>query len=153
MSHLLSHAYRNTVLNGHRFVLLAGEEPPVDFEFEDSAEVERGPDGTLNGLGNARLGGEMTVMVQPGSRSVQWCIQEEVARQNSILDGGFQRTYAGSHEDTAQEISYTLEGGLIINLPPVNIPGEPYEAKWDFERIIPEVDAGKFFEAFQAPVL
>ena len=144
MSQFLSHAHVELIINGHRFVGWAEDDPPYEWEFEDAAEFKEGQDGGLYGIGNPRLGGVLTFKLQPASPSTQWSMQQEQLRKNAHIEKSALRVYAGSFSDPVQSVSWQLEGGVIQMLPATRVPNQTYEGKIRFEKITANVDGGTF---------
>lgn len=141
---LLQFSHINLTLNGHRFVGWANEDPPVDWEFEEAAELEDGPDGGVYGSGVPRFGGIMVAKVQPASPSAQWCMQQEQLRKNAHRMRTRLRVYSGTYSDPVQNVSWALQGGIILMFPAVSTAKKTYEARMRFEVITATVDGGRF---------
>lgn len=144
MAQFLAHSHIECTLNGHRFVGWAEDDPPYEWEFEDAIEIKEGQDGGLYGLGLPRLGGNLTLKLQPASPSTQWCMQQEQMRKNSHVERSAIRIYEGTFSDPVQSVEWRLEGGLIMMLPATRVANMTYEAKFRFERITASVDGGTF---------
>jgi len=144
MAQLKSHDHINCVINGHRFVGWSDDDPPYEFEFEDSIEVKRGHDGGLYGSSMPNFGGKFTFKVEPTSPTCKWAMQQEQLRKNAMKNNTAIKIYAGSFADPVQGVSWRLEGGLILNFPAVNIANQSYEGVLELEVITASVDGGKF---------
>lgn len=148
MASIPSHAHIELILNGHRVTTWAADDPPYDIETDDSAEFSVGQDGKLYGLGRADFGGTLRFRLTPHSPSVQWCIKRESERKQRLLDKLIAQSFSGTLADVARNIDVSLKGGAIQMLPPRSIANQTYEAVFRFERIISNVDGGKFGERF-----
>ena len=144
MAQLESNAHIECILNGHRFTGLADEDPPIEFEFEESSERTIGADGGLYAMGMPNYGGSMTFKVFPTSPSTQWAIQQEQMRKDSHFQSTRERTYSGTYANPVTGVSYRLEGGVIVMFPAVAVPGQTYEGQVQFEVITSLVDGGTF---------
>ena len=141
---LLHHSHLECIINGHRFVGWASDNPPYEFNFEDAVEVEEGQDGGLYGIGLPRLGGEAVFKLMPTSPTCQWCMQQEQLRKNAHKMGAALRVYAGTFSDPVQNVRWNLAGGLIIMFPAIRVAGQTYEVRLRFEEITASVDGGVF---------
>lgn len=144
MAQTESFAHIQLILNGHRFVAYADEDPPIDFEYESSSDRVRGADGGLYARGMPNYGGMMTFKMLPTSPSTQWAIQQEQLRKDSHFMGTQQTYYSGTYSNPVTGVSYRLEGGVIDLFPATQIPGVTYEGSIDFEVITSLVDGGVF---------
>ena len=63
-----SFANMECIINGHRFVGWAAEDPPFEFDYEDAVDTEFGPDGALYAMGMPSLGGTWTFKMFPRRR-------------------------------------------------------------------------------------
>ena len=132
------------MLNGHRFVGWAEDDPPYEFEYEDASELKRGQDGGLYGMSMPSFGGILTIKLQPSSPTTQWCIQQEQIRKNLMKSKAQDRIYRGTISDPAVGITAELSGGIIVQLPAWPIGNQTYEGRFDFEEITSQVDGGTF---------
>lgn len=145
---LRSHAHIKVVINGHVFVSWSDDDPPYDFESEDAAELKRGQDGGLWGLGMPSFGAVFKFMMQPTSPTAQWAVQQEQIRKNAHKAGDSLRIYTGTITDTSVNISFSMSGGVIMKFPPVVIANKTYEGTIEFEEITSNVDGGVFSPSF-----
>ena len=60
-----SFAHIELILNGHRFTGWADEDPPFEFDFEESSDRTRGADGGMYALGMPTYGGTFTFKMFP----------------------------------------------------------------------------------------
>ena len=141
---LRSHAHIELILNGHRIVGWADDDPPYEFESEEAAEYKRGQDGGLYGRSMQSFGAKLTIKLDPSSPSTQWCIQQEQMRKNAEKSGDSIRVFAGTISDSAAGISMQLAGGGIVKFPPWSVANQSYEAEIEFEEVTSEVDGGVF---------
>ena len=139
-----SFAHIQVILNGHVFSAWADEDPPYDFEFEESSDRTRGRDGGLYVLGLPMFGGMFTFKMMADSPTAQWAVQQEQFRKDAHLMGNPLRGYSGTIVDNAAGTNSRLEGGVIVIFPAVIIPGQVYEGSLDFEQIASNVDGGRF---------
>ena len=144
MAQIESYAHLEVIINGHRFTGWADEDPPFEFDFEESSERTRGSDGGLYALGLPVYGGTFTFKMFSTSPTTQWSIQNEQMRKDAHKSGGQERTYDGSLTNPGTGVSYQLKGGIIATLPAVAVPGQTYEGMIDFEEIVSMVDGGRF---------
>ena len=143
--YLLSHAHTKIVVNDHTFVGYAKEDPPYDFEVDgDLIETTIGPDGGVYGLALANFGGSLMVKLAPTSLSTQWCIQQRTLWQNDLENGSRHRIYNGTIQYMSQGSTWALRNGVIVNPDPIFYPNATYEMSFQFGRIIPNVDGGRF---------
>ena len=142
--YLPAHAHVDLLLNGHRVVGWAEDDPPYDWDYEESSQRKRGQDGTLYGLSLPAFGGTFRGMLQPGSPSTRWCIQQEQLRKNAIKDRMRPRVFGGSFSDPAFGLSYTLSGGIIVIFPATMVANRSYEFSIEFEEITSSVDGAVF---------
>lgn len=141
---LRSHAHIECILNGHRVIGWAEEDPPYEFEYEDAAEYVEGHDGGLYGLGRPRLGGTFMLKLQPTSPTTQWAVKQEQERKNAHKEKRALRVYSGSISDPVQGVEATLSGGGIIMIPAFPIANQTFEVRFMFEEIESSVDGGTF---------
>ena len=141
---LLSHAHVECIINGHRCVGWAEDDPPYEWEYEDAADLVQGAEGGLYGIGHARFGGILTLKFQPASPSTQWCMQQEQLRKNSHEMRTALRVYEGSFSDPVQGVSWQMAGGVILMFPATRVANQTYEARVQFEKITANVDGGTF---------
>ena len=139
-----SFAHLDLIINGHRFVGWADEDPPIDWEFEDMNEVAHGADGGAYILSKPDLGGMMTVKLFATSPSTQWLIQQRAMRDNALVDKSAITIYSGSFGDAVQGATWELSGGWLDNVPLVAMPNVTFEARLGFERIVPNVDGATY---------
>ena len=139
-----SFAHLDLIINGFRFVGWSDDDPPIDWAFEDMNEITHGGDGGVYLMSKPMFGGTMTVKLFAGSPATQWCIQQRAMRDNALIDKGGLTIYEGSFGDPVQGSSYELSGGWLDNVPLVAMPGVTYEARFGFERIVPNVDGGTY---------
>ena len=144
MAQLKSHRHVECVLNGHRITGWSDDDPPYEFEYEDSIEIKRGQDGGLYGSSMPNFGGKFTIKLDPTSPSAQWCMQQEQLRKNAMKNNTAIRTYSGTFSDPVQGVSWRLEGGFIMKFPSTSIANTSYEAMLEFEEITANVDGGTF---------
>ena len=76
-----SFANMECIINGHRFVGWAAEDPPFEFDYEDAVDTEFGPDGALYAMGMPSLGGTWTFKMFPTSPTSQWAMQTRTEAQ------------------------------------------------------------------------
>lgn len=124
---VLSHAHVECIINDHRFVGWAEDDPPYEFETEDAAEFRMGQDGGLYGLSRPMFGCIFRFRLTPTSPTTQWAMDQEQIRKNDMKASAALRIYQGSFSDPAQGVSWTLSGGGILNFPPVRIANQTYE--------------------------
>ena len=141
---LLSHAHIRCILNGHLVVGFAEDDPPYEWEFEDSAEYKKGQDGGQYGRSIPTYGGLLRLKIQPNSPTTQWCIEQDQLRKNSMSAATATRTYSGSLSDQSTGNSWRLDGGGILNFPPTLVAGVTYEAALMFEIVTANVSGGRF---------
>ena len=139
MPNELSHRQCELILNAHRFTGFSDDDPPVDFPAIDLTKIQYGQDGTLYATDTGRQGGEMMVKLAPSSPSAQ-----RIARWFRERQQGARRTFSGTYGDPGLGYSLTLEGGKLVSAPPIVVPGQTYEAKFSFERLIPQMDGAQF---------
>ena len=139
-----SFAQIKVIINGHEFEGWADEDPPYEFDFEESSTRSIGRDGGLYALGEPMFGGQWTFKMQASSVTAQWAVQNEQTRKDAHRDGTPLRTYAGTIADIPNQLNYRLEGGVIVMFPAVIIPNQTYEGSIYFESITSNVDAGRF---------
>ena len=144
MTQQQSFSHIDAIINGHRFTGWANESPPYSFEQEESSVRSVGPDGGLYALGMAAFGNSWTFKLQPNSPTAQWCVQQEQMRKDAHAEGEPLRTYSGTLVDNALGTDVRLEGGVIVKLPAVIVPGETYEGMIQFENVASNVDGGNF---------
>ena len=144
MAQLKSHRHIELVLNGHRFTGWSDDDPPYEFEYEDSIETKTGQDGGLYGSSKPNFGATLTFKLSPTSPSCQWAMQQEQLRKNSVKDNTVLRVYSGTFSDPVQGVSWRLEGGFIMKFPAINIANQTYEGSVMFEELIANVDGGRF---------
>ena len=145
MSQFLSHAHVELQIGGHDFEGWADEDRPVEFDAGgDRITISRGKDGGMYGVDEAILGGPLTVRLAPTSPSAQWCIQQNQMRKDAIVDGGEIPIYDGSYSDAVQGRAATLEGGVLPTCPDMVEPGVTFEAMFEFQKIISDVDGATF---------
>ena len=137
-SHIVCH------INGHTFGGWANEDPPYEFDFDESSDRQRGADGALYSKGMPVYGGTFTFKVFPTSQTAQWAMQQDQLRKDAHYMGTPERQYDGVLINNATSVSYRLEGGIIATLPAVAVPGVTYEGMIDFEKITSLVDSGTF---------
>ena len=118
MSQLRSHNDIECIVSGHRFVGWSDDDPPYDIEIEESSERKRGHDGTLYGLSMPSYGGTFTWKMSPNSPTTRWAIIQEQMRKNAERQGSTLRIYRGTFRDLGANMSMTLEGGVIVKIPP-----------------------------------
>ena len=110
----------------------ASDDDVCIFEPIEIFEEEWGRDGQLYGLANAKKGTVNTLKLSPGS--------ENVAIFQAMLkdwhDGNL-TPFEGSYLDTDKHYGATLIGGLPYEIPPVQAPGQIYEPKIIWEKVIP----------------
>ena len=92
MAQLESYAHLECIINGFRFSGWADEDPPFEFDFEESSERTRGADGGLYALGMPTYGGTWTFKVFPTAPPAQWAMQNEQMRKDAHKDGSPERT-------------------------------------------------------------
>ena len=73
------------------------------------------------------LGGIYRFKMQPASPTVQWAIQQEQMRKNSVKQRSALRSYTGSFSDPVQGVSYELAGGVIMQFPATLVANTTYE--------------------------
>ena len=139
-----SFAHIKVILNGFSFSGWADEDPPYDFDFEESSDRTHGRDGALYVLGIPMYGGVFTFKMMADSPAAQWAVQQEQFRKDAHLMGNPLRGYSGTIVDNATGTNYRLEGGVIVMFPAVIIPGKVYEGSIEFEQIASNVDGGRF---------
>ena len=144
MAQLESFAHLELILNGFRFSGWADEDPPFEFDFEESSERTRGADGGLYALGMPTYGGTFTFKVFPSAPPAQWAMQQEQMRKDAHKMGNPERIYAGTLVNPGTGVSYRVDGGIIATFPAVAVPGQTYEGMIDFEEITSLVDGGTF---------
>ena len=71
---LLNNSHIECIVNGHTFNGWADEDPPWEFEEDDSSEVMRGADGGMYVSGKAILGGKFRFKMSPSAPTTQWAI-------------------------------------------------------------------------------
>lgn len=135
-----SFAHIQCIINGHRFEGWADEDPPYEFDYEESSDRTIGRDGGLYVLGLPMFGGGFTFKMQPNSPTAIWAVQQEQMRKDNHRSGDPLRDYAGTISDASTGIKNRLEGGVIMTFPAVIIPGVTYEGSIYFENIASEVD-------------
>ena len=125
------------ILNGHQFEGWSTSDAPVKFPGVDLLEIQRGRDGTMYASDTGNRGGEMQVMLHPTSISAQRCAKwwGEHAKDADL-------NFSGIYNDPDLGISLSLRGGKMRNAPPIPVQGEDYQATWDFEEMVPNVDGG-----------
>ena len=142
MAQLESFAHLELILNGFRFSGWADEDPPFEFDFEESSERTRGADGGLYALGMPTYGGTFTFKVFPTARRRNGpCNRSRCARTLTRM-GNPERIYSGTLVNPGTGVSYRVDGGIIATFPAVAIPGQTYEGMIDFEEITSLVDDG-----------
>ena len=134
MTQLRSHAHIELMLNGHRFVGWAEDDPPYEFEYEDASELKRGQDGGMYGLSMPSFGGILTIKLQPASPTAQWCIQQEQIRKNLQKSKAQSRIYRGTLSDPAVGITAELAGGSSFNFPHGRLLTRPTRAGLSLRR-------------------
>ena len=149
---LQSNAHRVLIINGHRFTGYASDDRTIEYPSEELVSIELGQDGAHYGMTIPQFGGVITIRLQPTSPSVQWCILERQALDEAKINGEALRTYEGTETVAAESTSWVLEGGYISQLPQRNETGQTYEAMFGFERIISDVEAGRFNPLLATPV-
>lgn len=145
MAAIDSFASVEIIINGHRFTAWADEDPPFEFEYEESSDRSRGPDGGLYAMGVPNYGGTFTFKMFPTSPTTQWAIQQEQMRKDAHLSGEPQTIYEGTYVDPSKGINFRMEGGIIATFPATLVPGVTYEGMIDFEVITSNVDGGVFY--------
>ena len=144
MAQLESFAHLECIINGFRFSGWADEDPPFEFDFDDSAEFTEGADGGMYVLGMPAFGGGFTFKMFSTSPVSQWAMQNEQIRKDLIKSGTPARPYSGTLVNPGTGVSYRLDGGFIRKFPAVAIPGQTYEGMLRFEEITSLVDGGTF---------
>ena len=138
-----SFAQIKCIINGEEFQGWADDDPPYTFTFEESTERTMGRDGALYALGLPMYGGQFEFRMQANSPTTQWAIQQEQLRKNAHRDGTPFTGYEGTLSDPVTNISYRMDGGVIVLLPAVAVPGETYVGQLYFESIASNVDAAQ----------
>ena len=144
MAQIESYAHLECIINGHRFTGWADEDPPFEFDFDDSAEFTEGADGGMYVLGKPAFGGGFTFKMFSTSPTSQWSMQQEQIRKDGHMMGNPARSYSGTLTNPGTGVSYRLDGGFIRNFPAVAIPNQTYEGMLRFEQITSLVDGGTF---------
>lgn len=146
MAQLRANAHRVLNIGGHEFVGFADEDRPIEYgEGEDLFELQSGPDGGLYGSDSGKLMRTLTVRLAPTSPSVQWLIEMNEMRKNTIREGdGEIPIFNGTDEDTVVGISAELKQGVLSSCPDMPEPGQTFEAMFTFEDIVSSVDGGTF---------
>ena len=144
MAQLLSHAHIECIINGHRFTGWAEDDPPYEWEEEDSAEFKTGQDGGMYGLSKPEFGGMFRFKLQPASPTTQWAMQQEQMRKNSVKSRAAVRIYSGTFNDPVASTSWRMAGGVIQNFPSTRTANLTYEGTIMFEELTSQVDGGKF---------
>ncbi|MBF2753947.1 MAG: hypothetical protein ISN29_01625 [Gammaproteobacteria bacterium AqS3] len=146
MAMLPSHAHVECILNGTRFDTWADDDPPYEFETDDSASLTLGMSGRTYGNGSANFGGRLMLRLAPHSPGVQQLIKWEIERKNRLLPsskGGspnYAQVFSGTLEDVVTGLGVTLDGGTIIKIPARTIAGQTFEATFQFERCTIKID-------------
>lgn len=127
------------LLNGHRFTGFADEDPAVEFDSVDLAEITTGRDGTLHADDTGVLGGPVTIKLLPGSESVKQCLRWKAER-----DRGEHTEFEGTFADPTLGFSAALRGGIFMSCPTMTVPGQTFEVVFHFEEIVPDADGANF---------
>ena len=139
---LLAVAHIDIILNGHQIQGPADEDKPYDLVDDgDLIDTKDGPDGAFYGTSRPRLGGDLTLMLQPTSPSTRWLINQRIARDTAIENGSPLTEINGTYEDAAQGRSFVLTGGQLVTCPKGVHPGVTYQATIRFQRIVANFDA------------
>ena len=72
-------------------------------------------------------------------------------RKDAHLMGNPLRSYEGTLVDPVSNINFRFEGGVIVMMPAVIIPGQTYEGSIDFELATSNVDSGQFRAPLATP--
>ena len=139
-----SFAHVEFIINGHRFSGWSDDDPPIEFEEEESTDRTIGADGGLYAKSMPNYGTMCNFKMLPTSPTAQWGIQQEQMRKDANFNGTPIAYYSGTFANAITGDSYRLEGGVIVDLPSTHVPGVNYEGSIYFELITSLVDGASF---------
>ncbi|MBF2753946.1 MAG: hypothetical protein ISN29_01620 [Gammaproteobacteria bacterium AqS3] len=148
---LPSHAHVECILNGHRITEWADNDPPYSLEFNEQVHVYHGHDGALYPMSSSDLGGSLSFYVVPHSKDSQWLLDREKERQKNIITREPGTEFNGILQDVVTGIKVSLERGFLISTSKFPSAGQPFEATFTFERMIPEYESTRPFVGVNAP--
>lgn len=133
----------------HRVEQWIDDPNPYEWEFQDAVDLnDQSPDGGVYGMSRLAVGGFLTIKVLGSSPTTQWCIQQELMRSNAVEQRTILPPVHGSLLDLQNNVSWRMEGGVIVMFPRAFVLGQDYEARMYFQRITPNVDGGIFHPVF-----
>ena len=145
MAQILSHAHVDVVLDGHNFIGWADEDQPVEFDTgEDQVEISIGADGGMYGTSTAMFGSQLTFRMAPTSPTTQWLVARKEEHKQNQINGNAIRIFNGTYSDPVQGRSARMEGGVLMNCPDLPVPGQTFEATFQFERVVGNADGAVF---------
>ena len=140
-----SNAQISVILNDHRVIGWAEEDPPYEFEWPDLADIKTGADGGKYGMAIPDFGCGFTLKLSDVSPSLQHFIRERTRHMNALRQGIAIPVFQGSITDLSFGVSGTFQGGWIANAP--GFPGgagSTNEVMFGFELWTPAVEGGSF---------
>ena len=141
-SDVLAVAHIDILLNGHHVQGPADEENPYDLE--DDGELftaKDSPDGSFYGSSIPKLGGVLTLLLQPTSPTARWFMNLRSTRDNALENGLSLPIISGSYNDSVQGRKLTLTGGRLLQAPKLAKPAITYKGMIRFQRVISNLDA------------
>ena len=128
----MSHRDNSLIIGGYRFQDLADDDPPVEFPNTPALKIKVGKAGRHYREQTHDEGGMVKVKVFPGSSDVQQCLAWRAQTYADSLEAPL----SGSYYDAANRKTYQLSGGRFVSCPAASVPGQTFEASFDFERIV-----------------
>ena len=127
-----SHRRNSLIVNGHRFSDLADEDPPVEFPTNPVIDIKVGPSGRHYRRDTNERGGMVKVKVFPDSTDVDVLLRW---REQALADS-LDIPFSGSYYSAKRRKTTQMSGGSFVSSPSAAVPGQTFEATFDFERIV-----------------
>ena len=126
----------------------AEDDPPYMIETDDFLDIKKGQDGKYYIYNRADFGGTFTIHLAPYAPAVQWLINQANIRDNYLIQQRRAKIYECNITDVDRGVNFDMTGGVLLHAPKMMNPNNTYTARFVFERIVPNVDAGYFAGRF-----